>query len=279
MVYPWSTLTGCSQPPCSPSCVWKHASRGLTPWFSQGMTWSWLGYGLLDFFCPFLKMGTRFAFLRLPEVSLDLHNLSNTIKTSLARTTAISLSILGCSPVGPMCRTFSEANPDSTFMHFWLVSSPFKPSSKHESLEDFGENWEGNDYLSLTCLCCHLPRSAVVPIFLIQPFTTNVDSLCWPWCPWKVSALGELCVSWHHPTNLGSVSIPLLHSPPLLTPPVTALEANGEFPFHQLSTVSLHCTWGGPNSCLLMEREGETYNLHKLASKLNCSLIKYHCST
>lgn len=164
-------------------------------------------------------------------------------------------------------------------MHFWLVSSPFKPSSKHESLEDFGEDWEGNDYLNLTCLCCHLPHSAVVPIFLIQPFTTNVDSLCWPWCLWKVSALGELCVSWHHPTSLGSVSIPLLHSPPLLTPPFTALEASGEFPFHQLSTVSLHCTRGGPNSCLLMEREGETYNLHKLASKLNCSLIKYHCST
>jgi len=63
-------------------------------------------------FWTFLKMSAMFAFLQVPEVSPDLHNLSNMIKSSLARTTAISLGTFGWSLVDPMCGTFSQANPD-----------------------------------------------------------------------------------------------------------------------------------------------------------------------
>lgn len=73
---------------------------------------------------PFLKMGTMFAFLQLLGVSPDLHNLSNMIESSLARTTAISLGTLGCSLVGRMCGTSSEANADLILIHCWLFSSP-----------------------------------------------------------------------------------------------------------------------------------------------------------
>lgn len=81
-------------------------------------------------------MGTIFAFLQLLGLFPDIHNLSNMIESSLARTTDISPGTLGCSLVTPMQGTFTQANTDFILIHCWLFSSSFNPFSKHRDLED-----------------------------------------------------------------------------------------------------------------------------------------------
>lgn len=84
----------------------------------------------------FLKMGTVFAFLQLLAVSPALHNLSNMIKSSLARTTAISSCSLGCSPC------VGHSLKQTLLWSSSTVGCSSPPSALSLSMKDpVGEDW------------------------------------------------------------------------------------------------------------------------------------------
>lgn len=133
-----------------------------------------------------------------------------------------------------------------------------------------------------------LPVSAVTkspdaiagaPVFPVQPFTHNTG------VETPGIASGVSCTAsfrWVLPflAHLGSVSKSLLHRRDLLRPPVTAFSlTGGKFPALQLSTATVPLHTGRIQQLPSNGREGEMHNLHKLASKLYCSLIKYDSST